>query len=199
MVIRGKNWGKILSVIFGILIIIFIAVPVSADESESPPPEDTGTTDTTPPDTPPGDQPTEPDKEQPDIPTTPLMTMDYSAGVQGISVPIPDNILSTGAATINIPIEVPPGRLGIAPNISLMYNSYQKNGPLGVGWSLDMGAIQRSTKRGVNYSANDFVFIMNGSNSELVPRSEWGSNYYGAKIEGEFSSSISIHQQMAGK
>jgi len=169
MKIRGKDWGKILSIIFGILIIILIAVPVSADESESPPPESTGT-DTTLPDTPPGDQPAEPDKEQPDTPTTPLMTTGTSEGVQGISIPIPDNILSTGAATLKIPIEVPPGRLGIAPNISLIYNSYQKNGPLGVGWSLDMGSIQRSTKHGVSYSSNDFVFSMNGSVSELVPR-----------------------------
>jgi hypothetical protein len=50
-----------------------------------------------------------------------------------------------------------------------------------------MGGIQRSTKKGVNYSANDYIAVMNGSHSELVMRSDWGSNYYGAKIEGELS------------
>lgn len=67
-----------------------------------------------------------------------------------------DNDLSssTGAATYSVPIEVPPGRNGIAPNLTLRYNSYQKNGWIGVGWDLDMGAIQRSTKRGVNYDTD---------------------------------------------
>jgi RHS repeat-associated protein len=91
-----------------------------------------------------------------------------------------------GSATYGVPIEVPPGRGGIAPNLALTYNSQAGNGWLGVGWNLDMGAIQRSTKFGVNYNKNDFVAIANGSSSELVPRSSWGSNYYGAKIEGAF-------------
>ena len=101
--------------------------------------------------------------------------------------PSADNSIFTGAATSSFPIEVPAGRLGIAPALALTYNSYQQNGWVGVGWSLDLGSIQRSTKRGVNYSANDFVFSTNGSTSELVPRSDWGTNYYGAKIEGAFT------------
>jgi len=49
-----------------------------------------------------------------------------------------------------------------------------------------MGAIQRSVKFGVDYSNNSYVAVANGSSSELVPRGDWGSNYYGAKIEGGF-------------
>jgi YD repeat-containing protein len=94
---------------------------------------------------------------------------------------------NTGAATISIPIIVPPGRKGIEPEISITYNSNTRNGWIGVGWTLDMGAIQRSTKRGVDYSANDYVAIVNGAVSELVQREEWGANYYGAKIEGTFT------------
>ena len=94
---------------------------------------------------------------------------------------------NTGAATTSIPITVPPGRKGIEPKISLNYNSNSKNGWLGVGWSLDLGAIQRSIKRGVNYSVYDYVFTLNGSSSELVSRGDWGANYYGVKIEGTFS------------
>ncbi|MBI4698550.1 MAG: hypothetical protein HY758_06465 [Nitrospirae bacterium] len=91
---------------------------------------------------------------------------------------------NSGAAVTSIPIEVPPGRKGIQPNISLNYNSNGSNGWLGVGWSLDMGAIQRSNKRGVNYTANDYVVMASGSTSELVPI---GNNYYSPKIEGAFS------------
>ena len=51
-----------------------------------------------------------------------------------------------------------------------------------------MGAIQRSTKHGLDYSADDYVVVSNGSSSELVDRSgNWGTNHYGAKIETAFT------------
>ncbi len=51
-----------------------------------------------------------------------------------------------------------------------------------------MGSIQRSTKFGVNYGASDYVAQLNGSTSDLVSRSaDWGTNYYGEKIEGGLS------------
>lgn len=119
-----------------------------------------------------------------------IMTMSSAGGADsaaGISLPGLDALLFTGAATVKIPIEVPPGRAGIAPNLAFLYNSYRGNGPLGVGWDIDMGAIQRSTKRGVNYFSNEYVTVINGSSSELISRSEWGANHYGAKIEGPLS------------
>jgi hypothetical protein len=88
---------------------------------------------------------------------------------------------SSGSASAKIPIEVPPGRLGIAPQLSLTYNSYRGSGWIGMGWNIDMGAIQRSTKYGVNYNGNAFVEINSGNSSELVP---WGTNCYRVKIEG---------------
>lgn len=47
-----------------------------------------------------------------------------------------------------------------------------------------MGAIQRSTKSGVNYDANDFVLSVNGSITELVDTDGYN---YAAKIEDSFS------------
>jgi len=108
-------------------------------------------------------------------------------GVLGLSLHTPEPFLFTGAATYRVPIQVPPGRGGMAPTISLTYNSYQGSGWVGVGWGLDLGGIQRSTKRGLNYSANDYVGSVNGSNSELIARSDWGTNYYGDKIEGAYN------------
>lgn len=102
-------------------------------------------------------------------------------GMAGVNISNPSN---GGAARMDIPIEVPPGRGGVAPHLTIAYNSRKGNGQLGVGFSMDLGAIQRSAKYGVNYNADDYVI---NDSSEIVLRPEWGSNYYGAKIEGAFT------------
>jgi RHS repeat-associated protein len=87
----------------------------------------------------------------------------------------------------SIPIIVAPGRGGIVPNLALQYSSYRDNGWVGLGWDLDCGAIQRSTKFGLDYNADKYVFVKNGSQTELVLRTEWGTGVYGTKIEGAFT------------
>jgi len=81
----------------------------------------------------------------------------------------------SGSANLSFPIAVPAGRAGIQPSLALTYNSSAKNGPIGVGWMLDVGSVQVSTKGGVpKYDSSDrFVLIQNGSPQELV--------YYGAE------------------
>ncbi len=95
---------------------------------------------------------------------------------------------NTGAAATSIPINVPPGINGMQPNLSLSYNSYGRNGWVGVGWSLGIGSIQRNIKRGVDYSADDYVFKSSGAISELVEISMDGcTKCFSARIEGSFS------------
>jgi len=103
------------------------------------------------------------------------------------AVTIPETYMFTGAAKHSIPIDVPPGRNGIQPHLSLKYNSFWKNGWIGVGWRLSESAIRRSTKRGIDFSARDFVFERNGQQTELIERNDWGSDYFGAKIESNFT------------
>src|SRR4030042_6055999 len=94
-------------------------------------------------------------------------TISNEMKIMDVNIGISSN---TGAANASIPIEVPPGRNGVAPNLALSYNSNMGNGWIGGGWSLGLGEIQRSTKRGVKYFTNDFVFVMNGASSELADR-----------------------------
>ena len=84
-------------------------------------------------------------------------------GDADLSIPVPELSSFTGSANYSYPIIVPPGRNGLTPSVALTYNSQQKGGWLGVGWGLDMGYIQRSTKYGIDYNADDYVAFLNGS------------------------------------
>ena len=58
--------------------------------------------------------------------------------------------LFTGAVVVPIHIVVPAGTGGIQPSLSLAYNSRQGRGNAGVGWSLGLSKIIRSTKYGAD-------------------------------------------------
>lgn len=99
----------------------------------------------------------------------------------GSSTVVPS--LFTGTFTHSIPIEVPPGRNGMQPNLALTYQSTAGNGWLGVGWDLEVGSIQRSSKYGIDYDADVYVFQTSGTAVDLVKVAD---HEYRAKIEGSF-------------
>ncbi len=94
----------------------------------------------------------------------------------------------SGSANMAYPIQVPPGRAGIQPNLALTYSSsFRGLGLAGVGWNLDLGSIQLSTKKGPpKYDGTEIVtLIENGSSQDLV----YDSNveFYRTESEGSFS------------
>jgi YD repeat-containing protein len=91
---------------------------------------------------------------------------------------LPD--LFTGSFHSSIPIQVPPGRAGMAPQLALRYSSSGGDGWVGVGWELEVGAIERSVRSGVDYSGDDYLLRLAGATVELV---NIGGEYR-AKIEG---------------
>lgn len=91
----------------------------------------------------------------------------------------------TGSASSGIAIVVPAGRAGIQPELALVYNSNIKNGMAGMGWNLELGAIQLLNKRGIpKYDGTDiFIYTQNGSVQELVKDP---SGFYHPEVEGAF-------------
>ncbi len=123
------------------------------------------------------------DKNPPAAPPGASSSAGITPNVQAASVHVDPFV---GSANLGIPIQVPPGRGGIQPELALSYSSSNRGlGLAGVGWSLDLGSIQRSTKKGVSsYFDNEDQFILTqGSSQELIA----GPNYYYPEIEGSFA------------
>lgn len=93
-----------------------------------------------------------------------------------------DPDLFTGALAQTVPMSLPPGRGGAVPSLAFAYRSGGGNGWIGVGWELEFGAIERSTRYGLSYTADDFVLRLDGS-SDLVAV---GGTDYRAKVERDF-------------
>ncbi len=100
----------------------------------------------------------------------------------------PDANLFTGAATTAIPIQIPPGRNKMTPQLRLQYSSTGGAGPFGYGWDLPLGSIQRSTKWGAprctGPHADEFVLSLASATGELVQVD--GSDSYRLKIEQQY-------------
>ena len=130
------------------------------------------------------------DRDRPGPMTLSVKSGDESAST-GLVPTVPEVSPFTGALGYKIPIVVPPGRNGIAPNLALTYSSQARNGLAGIGWTIDLGSIQRNTKYGLDYTNNygpfpyPFVAAINGSTSDLTYNSTWGC--FESVVEGAFS------------
>ena len=85
------------------------------------------------------------------------------------------SVTPAGEYRYRIPLDVPPGRAGMAPSLALVYSSRGKNGHLGVGWQLEgLSEIDRCPRtfavdgvsNGVRLDDHD-AFCLDGH--ELVP------------------------------
>lgn len=101
--------------------------------------------------------------------------------------------VSGGAATYTIPLQVPPGRAGMQPSVSLSYSSRGGNGIAGLGWSLGAGSsihrcpqtvAQDGATRGVRLDGADRL-CLDGERLMLAP----GSNTYG-DVAAEYRTEI---------
>jgi len=113
--------------------------------------------------------------------------LSIAGGGGGSGTATPD--LFTGSLGTSIPIEVPPGRKGMDPGLALVYHSNNGNGWVGMGWELEVGAIERQITSGVNYSGDNYLLRMGGATADLVRISGTapGDGEFRPKIEGAFN------------
>jgi RHS repeat-associated protein len=96
--------------------------------------------------------------------------------------------LHTGTGNLSVPIAVPPGRVGIQPELTLVYSTGQGNGVFGQGWSLSVPGVSRDTAKSVPaYEDEQDVFLLSSA-EQLVPVSSTpGAIRYRPRTEGLFA------------
>jgi RHS repeat-associated protein len=82
---------------------------------------------------------------------------------------IVDVVPLTGAASVQIPVRLTPGRAGFGPQLALHYDSTAGNTPFGFGWSLSgLLSIAINTRRSLPTYTDQDSYFFTGS-GELVP------------------------------
>lgn len=83
-------------------------------------------------------------------------------------------VTPNGALSYSVPIDIPPGRHGMQPKLSLVYNSSAGNGLAGMGWSLAglPGIARVNVGQGINYLGTGEEL---GWDSLAVDPAGWGT------------------------
>jgi hypothetical protein len=83
---------------------------------------------------------------------------------------------ASGAFTQKIALDIPPGRNGLQPDLSLQYNSQNtSDGIVGYGWSLDIPYIQRLNKTGSQDLYATSSYFTSSIDGEIITATSSGS------------------------
>jgi RHS repeat-associated protein len=127
----------------------------------------------------------------------PTLIKDIKAADPGAQINLiePPKANNTGDARLSYPIEVPPGRSGLQPQLAVQYNSSGGNGWMGMGWDIPLQAITIDTRWGVpryDVDKESETYVLNGEQltplahrSELVPRTPEKKVFH-TRVEGQF-------------
>jgi len=117
------------------------------------------------------------------------------AGINLIEVPQANNM---GDMRLSYPIEIPPGRVGMQPQLGVSYSSAGGNGWMGLNWSLSVPSVDIHTGWGVpRYSASQETetYTLSGGmltplahRDELKPRTP--EKIFHQRVEGAFQKII---------
>ena len=121
--------------------------------------------------------------------TTPddLLSLPQGGGaVQGLGEKFsPD--LFTGTGNFSFPIQMPAGRGGFQPELSLAYSSGAGNGSVGLGWQLGVSNIQRKTSQGVPHYRGQDTFVLAGAEDLVQIEQEGDVTRFRPRTEGVFA------------
>lgn len=111
---------------------------------------------------------------------TPSIALPKGGGaIKGITEKFSVNAVN-GTAAFSIPIPVSPAR-GVSPSLNLSYNSGTGNGVFGLGWSLSLSSIKRSTGKEIPryFDADDSDTFLFSEAEDLVPeyKKDGGGNF----------------------
>lgn len=124
-----------------------------------------------------------------------IKAADPGAGINLIAAPQANNM---GDARLSYPIEVPPGRNGMQPQLAINYNSSGGNGWLGLGWDMPMQAVTIETRWGVpryDSTKESETYLLNGEQlTPLAHRTAWedlplrsgNRKEFHTRVEGQF-------------
>ncbi|HLQ24523.1 MAG TPA: SpvB/TcaC N-terminal domain-containing protein, partial [Acidiferrobacterales bacterium] len=120
-----------------------------------------------------------------------IKVADPGAQINLIEAPRANN---TGDARTSYPIEVPPGRQGLQPQLAVQYSSAGGNGWMGMGWDVPMQAITIDTRWGVpRYDAGLETETYMVSGEQLTPLAHRGDlvartpeKVFHTRVEGQF-------------
>ena len=116
---------------------------------------------------------------------TSLKDMRLADPTAGITQIEPPSGSSGGSARLSYGIEVPSGRHGVEPALSLSYDSDRTNtsGWVGVGWDLSLPSIEVDTRFGVPLYNGSEIYLLDGD--PLVPITG-RPGFYQRRVEGRF-------------
>lgn len=117
---------------------------------------------------------------------------DPGAGIQLIEPPQANN---QGDNRLSYPLQVPPGRQGLQPDLNVGYDSGRGDGWLGVGWDLPTPVITVDTRWGVpRYDANTETetYLLDGEQLTPLahrgrPRPRTAEKVFHTRVEGDFA------------
>jgi RHS repeat-associated protein len=107
----------------------------------------------------------------------------------------PPKANNAGSARLDYPIEVPPGRNGVEPELAVTYDSERKDGGwMGVGWDVSLSRIEVDTRFGVpvtssttptQYDGNE-VYGIDGQLLTAIDPPGTQNRRYQRRVEGPF-------------
>lgn len=108
------------------------------------------------------------------VPTA-LSDLEAANPMDGLTMIQPPTANYNGTANISYPLEIPAGRAGMQPNLTLTYSSTGGSGWLGAGWDISVPSITLDTRWGVPRYDGTYeteIYLLNGE--QLVTKDKNG-------------------------